>query len=271
MPEDVKGCETPPRTWGRLRARRDDLIQQGNTPTHVGKTPPSRRRTCATRKHPHARGEDPARGIERVLNRETPPRTWGRLAPSDGAWGTYRNTPTHVGKTPAVLLRWTRLKKHPHARGEDFSHHAHQTFRKETPPRTWGRPFSLYHGRSTGRNTPTHVGKTCTAALQRVGTSKHPHARGEDEGVAQMKLFGLETPPRTWGRPRKAPFFSSWGRNTPTHVGKTRRRTIALKRLEKHPHARGEDSWRSSRRPTRQETPPRTWGRRDGDDHRPAR
>ena len=50
--------ETPPRAWGRLINSRCLLCLAGNTPTGVGKTPPSRLAASPQKKHPHGRGED---------------------------------------------------------------------------------------------------------------------------------------------------------------------------------------------------------------------
>ena len=54
---------------------------------------------------------------------------------------------------------------------------------------------------------------------------------------------------------------SSFCRNTPTHVGKTKTLVLQVVNTEKHPHARGEDVAGKSRNAESWETPPRTWGR----------
>ena len=54
------------------------------------------------------------------MTQETPPRTWGRLKTNDIMAVKYRNTPTHVGKTPTEGIPACAGRKHPHARGEDF-------------------------------------------------------------------------------------------------------------------------------------------------------
>ena len=71
--------ETPPRAWGRLGGGASVLMQQGNTPTGVGKTQlqPLIRRYPG--KHPHGRGEDWKYSKTRMQQ--------------------PRNTPTGVGKT----------------------------------------------------------------------------------------------------------------------------------------------------------------------------
>ena len=71
-----------------------------------------------------------------------------------------RNTPTGVGKTRILFVKYIKLWKHPHGRGEDSD-----TFRKvyktlETPPRAWGRHSVTMMSVPTSGNTPTGVGKT---------------------------------------------------------------------------------------------------------------
>ncbi len=95
----LNGGETPPRAWGRPFITKPLLLDEGNTPTCVGKTPGRRTRAPAARKHPHVRGEDrhnepPPGGLL-----ETPPRAWGRRGEPWGVSSRTRNTPTCVGKT----------------------------------------------------------------------------------------------------------------------------------------------------------------------------
>ena len=133
---------------------------------------------------------------------------------------------------------------------------------RETPPRTWGRQPKHRAAENHLRNTPTHVGKTGTIPLPFRNRRKHPHARGEDKRRASSSMPPEETPPRTWGRLNGKPRDLSKLRNTPTHVGKTRRLFAAWYLPEKHPHARGEDVLPPAISPQATETPPRTWGRR---------
>ena len=237
--------ETPPRTWGRHRKILDPRWKQGNTPTHVGKTYGTTSSNEQCRKHPHARGEDTARSLTLGGNRETPPRTWGRLKTDDIMAVKYRNTPTHVGKTAAPASGGRGFWKHPHARGEDRKNTGPLFIELETPPRTWGRLSLSAAFMAARRNTPTHVGKTEFAEIGILDCQKHPHARGEDGPSLLTDTESHETPPRTWGRPielRKKLIFI---RNTPTHVGKTDAKNHRQYRAKKHPHARGEDAWQS--------------------------
>ena len=105
---DMQGAcflETPPRTWGRLKAPTPEAVCAGNTPTHVGKTKLLNHATTRYGKHPHARGEDTAMNAQPSLEKETPPRTWGRHLHYNFLSKGQRNTPTHVGKTEWLVKR----------------------------------------------------------------------------------------------------------------------------------------------------------------------
>ena len=114
---------------------------------------------------------------------------------------------------------------------------------------------------TSGRNTPTGVGKTTDFLAPPLAQRKHPHGRGEDSVVFRRQGLQTETPPRAWGRPDGAFEDVPGGGNTPTGVGKTAGCQSVVGVVRKHPHGRGEDT--PSRGWTRfpSETPPRAWGR----------
>ena len=153
------------------------------------------------------------------------------------------------------------MRKHPHARGEDSFPASGRPQRRETPPRTWGRPVQGEGRAPICGNTPTHVGKTLFRPQDVPREEKHPHARGEDVSDGTTRGQYRETPPRTWGRHTHQMALRMKERNTPTHVGKTSAGRPAAYRRWKHPHARGEDSLYTSSGEGSLETPPRTWGR----------
>ncbi len=74
----LNGGETPPRAWGRPFITKPLLLDEGNTPTCVGKTAADRAARYVRQKHPHVRGEDATGGAEIGPCEETPPRAWGR-------------------------------------------------------------------------------------------------------------------------------------------------------------------------------------------------
>ena len=91
-----------------------------------------------------------------------------------------RNTPTCVGKTAAQKAISESRKKHPHVRGEDPLTIHRIGDGPETPPRAWGRHTIPRGPRTSGRNTPTCVGKTSLHLASPGNGQKHPHVRGED-------------------------------------------------------------------------------------------
>ena len=131
----------------------------------------------------------------------------------------------------------------------------------ETPPRTWGRRAGESGRCASVRNTPTDVGKTNVQIMHICQHKKHLHGRGEDATNGPDQSPSVETPPRTWGRPSRQGNGLPVVGNTPTDVGKTRRRPTAASCTRKHPHGRGEDTRPFSEVAETAETPPRTWGR----------
>ncbi len=94
---------------------------------------------------------------------------------------------------------------------------------------------------------------------------KHPHGRGEDNGLGREMSKAGETPPRAWGRQLYGCRTQRLKRNTPTGVGKTREYHIAFFDVKKHPHGRGEDLLLLCHCLLLWETPPRAWGRQARD------
>ena len=74
----LRVSETPPRMWGRHHIEKTVIFHNGNTPTHVGKTACRRFSDLFDQKHPHACGEDITLSSILSLEKETPPRMWGR-------------------------------------------------------------------------------------------------------------------------------------------------------------------------------------------------
>ena len=146
----------------------------------MGKTTAPVSRRCATRKHPHSRGEDFRAESRKASLTETPPLTWGRPFVDGLIKEGKGNTPTHVGKTPSLSLDTFRSQKHPHSRGEDSPGLVLSIPYPETPPLTWGRLCDAAADAEVKRNTPTHVGKTHGLISPEYRAQKHPHSRGED-------------------------------------------------------------------------------------------
>ena len=165
------------------------------------------------------------------LKRSTVPTRYPAMRNTPRAWGRQQalpNTPLLLGNTPTCVgkTRW-----HPLRIADE----------RETPPRAWGR-----RDREIAAFTPIE---------------KHPHVCGEDPPGFTWQSYAEETPPRAWGRQAAMGGTPFSHRNTPTCVGKTRRKGGFERLLGKHPHVRGEDEARREDGEVRTETPPRAWGR----------
>ncbi len=68
------------------------------------------------------------------------------------------------------------------------------------------------------------------------------------------------TPPRVWGQRRSRPGKRGGGRNTPTCVGTTAYRSLALCVGEEHPHVCGDNDQPGLNCLNDHGTPPRVWG-----------
>ena len=212
---------SPPRAWGR-RA----LCELGEggvrfTPTRVGTTgrPPASRRPAsvhpqrvgttrsfsvpcgASSVHPHARGDDGRLEVEVCADSGSPPRAWGRPRRSRGQQRRGRFTPTRVGTTSASSRAMSRCVG--------------------SPPRAWGRRARASRCPSPRRFTPTRVGTTARWGWSDKRSSVHPHARGDDCFVENLRLTRAGSPPRAWGR---RPGQARTSVDCPVH-----------------PHARGDD------------------------------
>ena len=132
----------------------------------------------------------------------------------------------------------------------------------ETPPRTWRRLIGGADIRRVAGNTSTDVEKTDRVDHAVDDLKKHLHGRGEDLPPPGRPVPILETPPRTWRRPKKARTMRDELRNTSTDVEKTSRCHLRAEGFGKHLHGRGEDCFNPKSRIVVIETPPRTWRRR---------
>ena len=153
--------------------------------------------------------------------------------------------------------------KHLHGRGEDLRSLAFTRCGSETPPRTWRRRRAFRSVQKRIRNTSTDVEKTSRLASSEPASRKHLHGRGEDAMAKARGEKQQETPPRTWRRRKVARATPCCVRNTSTDVEKTRDRSDQPRRRRKHLHGRGEDQCPAHASVSAQETPPRTWRRRE--------
>jgi len=192
----------------------------------------------------------------------SPPRAWGRPVVGDGLRLAARFTPTRVGTTTAHLTSGLTSPVHPHARGDDTSSAGIWAKASGSPPRAWGRRARSPSSYGPLRFTPTRVGTTSPGRRARSPCAVHPHARGDDDRVIRELARLGGSPPRAWGRLRKAKGLTQRERFTPTRVGTTRPRSSSSPLSPVHPHARGDDVSLWGLPIEEAGSPPRAWGRR---------
>ena len=258
--ENDAALQDHPTHVGRGRRLRVFAWMVRITLTHVGRGRIFKLSLCATRDHPHARGERPPLQAEPGRQSGSPPRTWGEAL----IWGmralTRGITPTHVGRGSWPCRRRPASQDHPHARGERVEMTASAMATAGSPPRTWGEA----HGRDPriggGGITPTHVGRGSNS--WRVGgvVTDHPHARGERGMSSGSESTCPGSPPRTWGEGSLPREERRAGGITPTHVGRGSSGASIAASSSDHPHARGERQIVNACEIASPGSPPRTWG-----------
>ena len=77
------------------------------------------------------------------------------------------------------------------------------------------------------------------------GNAVHPHVCGENIVQFEQKSIATGSPPRVWGKLRKANGRSEECRFTPTCVGKTCASNRLPCRREVHPHMCGENGFKT--------------------------
>jgi len=232
---------SPPRVWGKRGARRDRDITFRFTPTRVGKTRIIRIVRLRRSVHPHACGENHARGKLVV--------------------GRVRFTPTRVGKTLLGLRLSVVEKVHPHACGENGLRRPDPLLDKGSPPRVWGKRHQPQAKDDEHRFTPTRVGKTAPSRSAATPVQVHPHACGENTSGGMRPADSPGSPPRVWGKPKQWHQQCERLRFTPTRVGKTSGKGSRQIKITVHPHACGENRRGRAHTGRLNGSPPRVWGK----------
>ena len=171
----------------------------------------------------------------------SPPRAWGQRSSVSTLSARTSVHPHARGDNVSSALSHIYLPVHPHARGDNYPSPRRLSVWRGSPPRAWGQRPPHPREACSSRFTPTRVGTTCP------------------EGRPRRSAVG--SPPRAWGQ--------HCLRLRPTRSSPV------------HPHARGDNSSRTTRlvlyarfTPTRVGTtlssrliaeasdgsPPRAWG-----------
>ncbi len=117
-----------------------------------------------------------------------------------------------------------------------------------TPPPAWGQPSQVGRPRQDHRYTPTHVGRTHPRDCEQTGPTVHPHSRGENALNLSQAWRISGTPPLAWGEREAVIPLERDNRYTPTRVGRTSDSESGSTRPPVHPHSRGENERRQTKR-----------------------
>ncbi len=90
---------SPPRMWGTQDLIKKYNLQAGITPTYVGNTETSKRRSAGHKDHPHVCGEHTGPSSVKLGLMGSPPRMWGTPSALLLAFSACGITPTYVGNT----------------------------------------------------------------------------------------------------------------------------------------------------------------------------
>ncbi len=253
-----------PRAWGSQFGHARNQHTQRTIPTRVGITRPTGHWTATRTDHPHARGDHRALHAGGPEQPGPSPRAWGSLQLHNPSITPPRTFPTRVGITRWALVIFLLWSDHPHARGDHASLIRKPPHRSGPSPRAWGSLKYISPKSLKVRTIPTRVGITRSQTRKLLGSTDHPHARGDHNCGAESSIGRLAPSPRAWGSPRRIVARRPSLRTIPTRVGITFRDIeIDLIRPD-HPHARGDHctpagTWCIASGPS-----PRAWGSQPG-------
>ena len=129
---------SPPRAWGQLVAIVEFLHCNRFTPTGVGTMSASCCRPCSRTVHPHGRGDNFTYYDRRPAGDGSPPRAWGQYRGVSAGDSVVRFTPTGVGTMATGRWSKSRIKVHPHGRGDNQIAIPCPRDPGGSPPRAWG-------------------------------------------------------------------------------------------------------------------------------------
>ncbi len=210
-------------------------------PTSVGKTPLRVEGVDRSADHPHVRGENSVSTPSTSPRFGPSPRPWGKRAIPSRLLSLRRTIPTSVGKTHGGGDGRCGRSDHPHVRGENGRPRLPRNSLSGPSPRPWGKPFLAGSSIGIDRTIPTSVGKTKILSSWSIGSSDHPHVRGENVSKAILSDLLRGPSPRPWGKLFRVNMTLVLLRTIPTSVGKTSPPGCRGRGGSDHPHVRGEN------------------------------
>ncbi len=121
------------------------------------------------------------------------------------------------------------------------------------------------------RTIPTRVGRTGMNKRPIYKSSDHPHACGENNGIARMERPHNGPSPRVWGEPGVGFRVQTVERTIPTRVARTLELKLHRMNTTDHPHACGENIFSKVTFAMPDGPSPRVWGERPSQPSQPHR
>ena len=213
----------------------------GLIPAHAGKTITLGILKRPSWAHPRSGGENTVTSVRSTLPSGSSPLAQGKLRDQAQPEQSDGLIPAHAGKTTFDASRCSRIRAHPHSRGENAEGAIRAEESKGSSPLTRGKPSRAVSTGGIRGLIPTHAGKTPRHAATAPCAWAHPHSRGEN-WISGAQLRGSEgSSPLTRGKRRDLPVRLAEDGLIPTHAGKTVRRSRARRPCRAHPHSHGEN------------------------------
>ena len=218
-------------------------------------------RTSPSRAHPRSRGENSPPVQARPWVTGSSPLTRGKPAGGGGAQQARGSSPltrgkrlcdllealgiglipAHAGKTGHDAFRASRVRAHPHSRGENPSLTCLPTVTVGSSPLTRGKRSAMRRGRSGRGLIPAHAGKTESVRSRDRLSGAHPRSRGENSGSHQPIWRLTGSSPLTRGKQEAVNEWFTMLGLIPAHAGKTTASSISPVGGGAHPRSRGEN------------------------------
>ena len=125
-------------------------------------------------------GENVHLSFHITVNKGSPPRVRGKLAPQEAQPLHLRITPACAGKTATIAIRVRESRDHPRVCGENKQIQTGDTSTTGSPPRVRGKLGNHEKSRTRSRITPACAGKTVGSTTHKGTAQDHPRVCGEN-------------------------------------------------------------------------------------------
>ena len=149
--------------------------------------------------HPHMRGEQFFRGLQKTFKNGSSPHAWGTDLREPRCRSPSRFIPTCVGNSISSDDAIRSYPVHPHMRGEQITGRWMNSVMSGSSPHAWGTDCLDRSGPLRIRFIPTCVGNSANIDSGFSSLAVHPHMRGEQWIQVLLDLFDNGSSPHAWG------------------------------------------------------------------------